>query len=271
MARAGPARYIRAMTRHIKLEGVDNLRDYGGYATVCGRGLKPGLLYRSAQHHQATDADLQAMQGLGLEVIVDLRRAEERARSPSRRPPGFSGRVIDNDIGDADHGWEAMLRGQDPTVELFRTQSLAWYQNSPFEPRHVDLFTRYFAVLAEVEGPVLIHCAAGKDRTGLLAALTHHVAGVHQDDMLADYLLTNTLDFHEVRAPAIAKLITSLSGSAPSDAAVRAAMSVEARYLEAALAAIEARYGSVDAYLEQALGVDSTQRSAFEAKYLGSL
>ena len=255
--------------RHIRLEGIDNLRDYGGYATACGRGLKPGLLYRSAQHHQATDADLQALAALQLAVIVDLRRAEERVRSPPRRHPGFEAQVIDNDLGDADQGWEDMLRGQDPTVELFRTKSLAWYRTAAFEPRHVDLFARYFAALAEADGAVLIHCAAGKDRTGILAALTHHVAGVSRDDMLADYLLTNSLDFHEVRAPTIARMIAELSGGTPSDEAVRAAMSVEEHYLEAALAAMQARYGSVDGYLEQALGLDARLRSAVEEKLLG--
>jgi len=257
------------MTRHIKLEGLDNLRDYGGYATACGRGLKSGLLYRSAQHHQATDTDLEALEALGLAVIVDLRRADERKRAPSRRYPGFTGEVIENDIGDSDLGWEDMLRGRDPTVELFRTMSLEWYRTSPFEPRHLDLYARYFAALAAVDGPILIHCAAGKDRTGILAALTHHMAGVSRDDMLADYLLTNTLDFHKVRAPTIAAMITKLAASAPSDEAVRTAMSVEPHYLEAALEAMTARHGSVDGYLRDALGVDARRRAGFEARLLG--
>ena len=257
------------MNRAIKLSGIDNLRDFGGYATACGRGLRPGRLYRSAHHHGATDADLEALAGLRLAVIVDLRRAEERARQPSRRHPGFAGQVIENDIGDADGGWEAMLRDQEPTAELFQRESLAWYRGCAFEPRHVDLYARYFAALAETDGPVLIHCAAGKDRTGLLAALTHHVAGVHPDDMLADYLMTNHLDFHEVRAPSVAAMIATHSGRAPSDEAVRAAMSVEARYLETALEAIVARYGSIDAYLDRALGFDSARRAAFESRLLG--
>ncbi len=257
------------MTRVIQTLGLDNLRDFGGYDTACGRGLKAGRLYRSAHHQNATDDDLQALSALNLAVIVDLRRIEERKRFPSRRPQGFAGQVIDNDLGDVDQSWEASLKGQDPTVELFRNKSLEWYRRAPFEERHIDLFARYFAALAEVDGAVLIHCAAGKDRTGLLAALTHHMAGVHRDDMLQDYLLTNRLDFHERRAPVIAGLIQEFSGRAPSDAAVRAAMQVEASDLDIALKAIEARYGSIDAYLAEALGVDAARRAAFEAKYLG--
>ena len=257
------------MTRVIMTEGVDNLRDFGGYATACGRGLKTGLLYRSANHQRATDADLEALAALELAVIVDLRRAEERQRFPSRRHPAFSGRVIDNDIGDADHGWEEMLRGREPTVELFRSHSLDWYRRAAFEPRHIDLFTRYFDALARADGPVLIHCAAGKDRTGLLAALTHHLAGVHRDDMLDDYLMTNRLDLHSRRGKVIAALIADYTGMVPSDAALRAAMGVEASDLQLAIASIEDRCGSLDAYIEQVLQVDGSKRAAFEARYLG--
>ena len=257
------------MTRVINTQGVDNLRDFGGYATACGRGLKTGRLYRSANHQHATDEDLEALAALNLAVIVDLRRTEERERFPSRRHPGFAGQVIHNDIGDADRGWEAMLRGQDPTEALFRSKSLEWYQRAAFEPRHIDLFSRYFAALVEADGPVLIHCAAGKDRTGLLAALTHHLAGVHADDILDDYLLTNRLDLHSRRGKVIAALIAEYTGVVPSEAALRAAMGVDAGDLEVALTSMIDRCGSLDAYLEQVLGVDAEKRAAFEARYLG--
>ena len=257
------------MTRVIPAQGVDNLRDFGGYATRCGRGLKSGRLYRSAHHQHATDEDLEALAALNIEVIVDLRRAEERARHPSRRPEGFSGRVIYNDLGDAESGWEHMLKGHDPTAAFFRDRSAEWYQKAPFEPRHVDLFSRYFAALIEAEGPVLIHCAAGKDRTGLLAAFTHHIAGVSRADMMQDYLLTNEMDLHGRRGVMIARLITEYTGVTPTEDAVRTAMGVQACDLETAIVAIEARYGSIDAYLDEVLGVDSGKRSAFEAKFLG--
>ncbi len=257
------------MTRAIKLTGIDNLRDFGGYATACGRGLRRGLLYRSAHHHGATDEDLEALAALNLAVIVDLRRKEERSSQPSRRHAGFAARVIENDIGDDDGGWEAMLRGREPTAALFHQESLAWYQRCAFEPRHVDLYARYFAALAQADGPVLIHCAAGKDRTGLLAAFTHHVAGVSREDMLADYLMTNDLDFHQVRASAIAAIIARHSGHTPSEEAVRAAMTVQASYLATALEAIQARCGSVDAYLEQVLGLDPALRVVVQARLLG--
>ncbi len=257
------------MTRILELEGVPNFRDYGGYATACGRGLKPARLYRSGNHHRATDADLEAMAGLGLAVIVDLRRRAERDREPSRRWPGFAAEVIENDIADVGKPWEEELKGADPTVDFFRACSRGWYQRNPFEPRLIDLYSRYFTAVADTEGAVLIHCAAGKDRTGLLVALTHHLAGVHRDDLVEDFLLTNRVVSQGVHASLVAELITRHTGRAPSDEALRTAMGVHAGDLEAAFEVMGERYGSLDGYLETALGVDARKREAVAARLLG--
>jgi protein tyrosine/serine phosphatase len=257
------------MTRMIELEGVGNLRDFGGYATACGRGLRAGRFYRSGHCAQATDADLEALAGLKLAVVVDLRRPEERERQPSRRWDGFDAVVITSDLGDVDRGWEQMLPGNDPTPAFFDELMMGWYRRAPFGPRMTHLYSSYFDAMAGNDGGVLIHCAAGKDRTGLLAALTHHLAGVSRDDLIEDYLLTNSAPSQAQMAPRIGHLIEKLTGQAPSDEAVRTAMGVRAGYMQVALDAIEARYGSIDAYLEQALGVDAARRRAFEARHLG--
>ena len=113
---------------------------------------------------------------------------------------------------------------------------------------------------------MLIHCAAGKDRTGFLAALTHHLLGVHRDDMVEDYLLTNTAVDLVGRAPSIARQLHKMTGRVASDDAVVAFLGVEPAYLEAAFAEVEARHGSLDAYLAQALGVDAALRARIEAR-----
>ena len=100
----------------------------------------------------------------------------------------------------------------------------------------------------------------------MLAALTHHLLGVARDDMVEDYLLTNAAVDLEGRAPAIARQLQDMSGSLPSHDAVVAFLGVEAAYLETALDAIAARHGSVDRYLEQALGVDAVLRDRITAR-----
>ena len=113
---------------------------------------------------------------------------------------------------------------------------------------------------------MLIHCAAGKDRTGILAALTHHLVGVHPDDIVEDYLLTNSAYNFEQRLPLMADYIAREVGRPLQLAAVRTAMGVHADYLASAFAAIIARYGSIDAYLRDALGVDAAHRARVEAR-----
>ncbi len=253
------------MNRRVDLEGVENFRDYGGYAGAGGRRLKTGRLYRSAGHAQATEADLAAIAALELAVIVDLRRPDERLRDPARRPSAFSGELIDNDEETLDD-WRAHITRGDLSEAGFRRYMVDYYRKAPFEPRHVDLFSRYFRALGQSEGAILIHCSAGKDRTGILAALTHHLAGVHQDDIVHDYLLTNDPERLARRLPTVVKIIADLSGRAPSEDAVRVAMGVEAHYLATAFAAIEARFGGVDSYLEQALGVDPPLRAKLETR-----
>src|SRR5579864_1735164 len=258
------------MTRHLRFEAVENFRDFGDYPTAAGRRLKKGRLYRSASHGCATDADLEAIEALNLAVIVDLRRPGERERDPERRPTGFQGQIIENDQGEADGDdpWWTFVRSCDLSEEAFRGYLLEYYREAPHKERHIDLFARYFQALANSEGPVLIHCAAGKDRTGILAALTHRLTGVHGDDIVEDYLLTNNPERIAARAPMVAQMISEATGRTATDAAVRAAIGVEAEYLAEAFAAIEAAHGSTEAYLERVLGVDAALREALEARLL---
>jgi len=258
------------MTRQVTLEGVENFRDFGDYATAGGRRLKKGLLYRSAAQGRATQADLETIASLNIAVVVDLRRRGERLRDPARRYPAFAGQIIENDLGDDEEdSWQAHIRGSDLSEASFRNYLLAYYRDAPFEARHIDLFGRYFHAVAKADGAVLIHCAAGKDRTGILAALTHHLAGVPSADILADYLLTNDPRRVASRAPMVANAIEEIAGRAPTMNALKVAMGVEPAYLQAALSAITERHGSVDAYLEGALGVNRAARDLIEARLLG--
>jgi protein tyrosine/serine phosphatase len=257
--------------RIVDLEGVMNFRDYGDYATAAGARIRPGRLYRSAHHGRATEADLETIRRLAIAVVVDLRRPQERLHEPSRRPAGFTGQVIATDLGADEAGdpWWDFVRDSDLSEDAFRDYLVMYYRQAPFDARHLDAFARYFAALGETDGPVLIHCAAGKDRTGILAALTHYLIGVHTDDILADYLLTNTAIGMDQRIPLMLQAVHETIGRTPSEAAARVAMGVEAAYLDGALEAIKAKYGALDRYLTDALGVDAALKARVEAQLLG--
>ena len=257
------------MIRRWALEGIENFRDFGDYQTVDGRRLKKGRFYRSASHGRATDRDLETIAGLDFALVADLRRKSERDRDPSRRPPGFRGQVIENDIGnEGEDSWMVHVRDSDLTESSFRNYMLGYYRTAPYEERHVDLFSRYFKALAEVDGPVLVHCAAGKDRTGILVALTHHIAGVHRDDIFEDYLLTNNPERLAARMPMIAKAMEEIAGRAPTEAVMQVALGVDADYLHTALSVIEDGHGGLDSYIEHALGVDPALRATLRDRLL---
>jgi protein tyrosine/serine phosphatase len=256
--------------RILSFQGVENFRDYGDYAVVAGRAIGRGRLLRSAHHARATDADLEQFAGLDVEVLVDLRRRAERTAQPNRLPPGFRGRIIES--GDVDEG-EAphvtFLKSTDLTEAAVRGFMVETYRGLAFEPRHVELFSRYFEALGQARGAVLIHCAAGKDRTGVLAALTHVLLGVHEDDLMADYLLTNAAARLDARAPEIAQVIARTYGREPSLVAVRAFLGVEPEFLHAAFAEISSRHGSLESYLESVLGVGPDLRDRIGARLCG--
>jgi protein tyrosine/serine phosphatase len=257
------------MDRHIDFEGIENFRDFGGYATACGRGLARGKLYRSGHHSAATDADLARLKALGIAAIVDLRHPKEREREPSRRWDACEARVICNDIASERPDWVEKLHDKPLTADWFYEDGLDFYRDGAFEPRHVDMFRRFLHAAGESEGAVVVHCAAGKDRTGIACALLHHVAGVHRDDLMADYLLTNDESRIERKIAQVGPWLETNVGRRPSDEALRVAVSVFPAYLETTFAAMEARCGSVDGYLEQVLGVDAALRERVHARVIG--
>jgi len=245
--------------RVLPLAGVHNFRDYGGYAARGGR-LRAGRLYRSAQHRDATDADLVRIDALDLAAVVDLRGESERRAAPCRRGPRFQARVVfvaDETSGLAPHLEAARTID---TSEEARAVMRASYAGMPFRPKLLEILRLYFEALETAEGPVLVHCLAGKDRTGVAVALFHAMMGVHADDIAADYLLTNTAGNIEARIESGGKVIRANFGQHLSDAAVRALMSVEQSYLDAAFGAIIERHGGIDAYLAEQLGVTPQRR-----------
>ncbi len=255
------------MTPHV--ESIENFRDFGGYDTACGRGLKRGVLYRSANHAYASDDDIEVLGQLGVKAIVDLRRPMERQREPSRRWIDFDAHVVENDHEPEGSDWSHLMAASHKVdADWFREDSLSFYRATPYDPRYVDLFSRYFQILAETEGAILVHCSAGKDRTGMICALTHHLAGVHQDDIRADFLATNHEGRMQKRIDFLGPWIRNTAGKEVSEDALKVAVSVHESYLDAAFAQITMTSGSFDAYLSGVLGVDSRRRAQIAARIL---
>ena len=170
----------REQTRRLAWEGLLNARDLGGYPAQGGRETRWGALVRSDSLAALTEAGRAALAGYGVRAIVDLRLTDEIDRHPNPfAEPGDHGIVYSN-VSIIDPAVES------PPERLTLAQSYLWM---------LDRFHRAVAEVMRVianapEGGVLIHCAAGKDRTGLVAALLLGVVGVAPETIAADYALT---------------------------------------------------------------------------------
>lgn len=263
--------------RIISCEGIFNLRDYGGYPVAGGGRLRRGLLFRSGQHRDATDADLDNIDALALGTVVDLRGGSERQHSPCRRPVSFTAEVIGTDQETVDPAMAAAAAaaasGEERARPVFaETHEVldsmrAVYAGMPFRPVLIDLFSRYFKSLAERDSASLIHCMAGKDRTGFAVSLFHHVAGVHVDDAMEDYLATNQApgreEWIERSLVHAGKMRDTLSPDV-----IQVMFGVDASYLESAWKAVREECGSVDTYLDKVLGVDAGLRKAIRERFI---
>jgi protein-tyrosine phosphatase len=251
-----------ADTRVLPLTGVHNFRDYGGYAVDSGGRLRTGILWRSAHHEQASDDDLAAIDALGIDTVVDLRGDDERAAHPCRRSTNFSARVMfapGNTAGLAPHLAAAKAN---ITAEVARERMIATYEGMPYRPVLVESLKLYLAALAEYDSPSLVHCVAGKDRTGFAVALVHRLLGVHEDDVMADYLLTNVAGRIDERVEQGARVIRANYGAEIKDDAIRTLMMVSPAYLDAAFSAMRERHGSLAQYAEDVLGMTPEMQDA---------
>ncbi len=248
--------------RVLMLEGVHNFRDFGGYAVAGGGRLKRGHLWRSGQHFGASDADLARIAALGLADVFDLRSSKERETHPCRRPDGFTAAIYlseDPTVIAAPHVAAAATTRQRDAASV-REGMRRNYGAIAFRPELIAMMRRYLGVLAAGQGPSLVNCMAGKDRTGIAVAMIQLAAGVHRDDVIADYMLTNTAGDVEARIAAGAETIKAVARRMDPEI-LRVIMGVEPEYLESAFAMIGEKHGSIDGYLRDVLGVDAALRA----------
>ncbi|MAT52417.1 MAG: protein tyrosine phosphatase [Porticoccaceae bacterium] len=247
--------------RVLPLAGACNLRDLGGYPTTDGRRVKPGVLFRSGVMSYFYPEDHATLHRLGMRTICDLRRADERNKEPTRWPAEVQIIAWDDE---PHHEAQSELSWEDSTTpEDARNTIIGLYRAMP---NWLNVRLRgIFEQLAEGNVPLVFHCAAGKDRTGLSAALILHTLGVPRETILDDYELTNTaVDLGAFMLKHHKAALGLTDGEHPlqtMDPGVREVlMKADRDYLSAALDQIERDYQHIDNYVEDRLGVDNAMR-----------
>jgi protein-tyrosine phosphatase len=235
--------------RHVILEGCLNLRDLGGYPTADFRQVRQGCLFRSDELCALTTGDLHAISNLGVQVVFDLRNDLERSRRPNRLPPRIE--VLERQSPGSDEGRT--------TEERVAGGDLPERDDSYMTAMYVDLLTRLapeLRILVERAAdaparPLLFHCAAGKDRTGIAAALLLGLLGVSDEIILDDYELTTTLAAPR-RLEAMQPLLREHH---VSEQRVRPLLEVRRVVLASALAHVYQEWGSFEHYAIDVLRV----------------
>ena len=246
-----------------RLASADNFRDVAGpgagYPTVDGGRVRRGVFYRSNELQLTTDEILDAT-GLGLTDVLDLRTGEEVEAHPDAVLPGATWHHLDV-LGIPLDDVVALEDGAEATALMHRV-----YRAFVDDPAARVAFGTLLARLGAGTGPQLFHCTAGKDRTGWAAALLLHVAGVDDDVVLADYLLTN--DYARAsRARYLALVETALG--ADKVEVYEHVLRADGAYLATAYDAVAAAYGSLAGYLADGLGLDDAALARLRARLIG--
>jgi len=275
---------LRKMTlphHNIKLESAPNFRDFGGLNGADGRQIRVGKLYRSEALSRLSDADMHHIIGLNIELVVDLRTTDERVRSRNRWPESGIVEIITGlDAKELNavtlFGWRERIA--DPTFDA--PGARLWMQDAYAKMPYLfsGFLTTVFKRLSTVapsptySAPnpiptILLHCTAGKDRTGFMSAMLQLALGVSHNDVMQSYLLTR-----ERKSPE--QLLQTLlhqelaQASDTSRAALLTIADVDADYLSHALRTIETDFGSLHTYFMQACDMNTAKLQQLQTNLL---
>ena len=219
--------------------------------------------------HQLTTEDYKALHDLGICLICDLRSDYEREKKPTTWPahmlPTTLIMDVNADLRANNSEMYDMLRA-DPTERGVQTLFAHVYSMVPEAlTKHLSKF--FNAITEDEKLPLILHCSAGKDRTGVLSAVLLLALGVSREVVVADYMKTNDYrDAAQLKAKIYELMVPELK-EPPSDAMVEMMAGVETKYIETTIDSIESRYGKVKDYL-LAAGVGELQLAKFRALML---
>ena len=240
--------------RHIPLKGASNFRDLGGYAGHEGRTVKWRKIFRS-DHLAALDAtDLSQLQNLGVHRSFDFRGIQE-SQAQSYAWPDIQRHSLSIEPTVVQRLQAQHLTGKPLTAADALDAMQTTYRDFVRSDSH--RFAQLFEHMLDKPDPLLFHCTAGKDRTGLAAALVLSALGVSETDIWKDYLLTNQLYKRN-----------STGANTLSPNVLKIVWEVQESFLKSSLEEINAHHGNIQNYLSSKLGLTAAAQAKLQSLYL---
>jgi Protein tyrosine/serine phosphatase len=254
----------------IILQNVVNFRDFRGYKTRDNRKVKKGLVYRSAGFYTATEKDMETIFGFGIKHIVDFRETAEFVKSPDDFPPNIIiheiPAIIENDYTQNKTLNFFELLHSDIDIEGIYLANDFLREVYEFIAFDNKAFAKVFELIEKKEVPILFHCAGGKDRTGVMAALWLLLLGVDYATIIEDYLYSN--EYIERSGYAAEQIKIKNITNPEAIKAVYDMVGVKEEYLATTLATITEKYGSMEEYFFQEYGLDERKIADIRDFYL---
>ncbi len=254
----------------IPFKGTSNFRDMGGYRTKDGRRVKWNIFYRSDELAGLTEEDMEYLKGLGIKTIMDYRSKGEVNAKPDPIIEGIENVNISGmkslDNKDVNFDMISLIKESKNLEALGKPEELLknGYLEMVFENEAFKKLMEYIEYPDKM--PIIQHCTAGKDRTGIGSALILLALGVPEETVVEDYLLTNV--YRSNLNDALIKSFGNLLKDENSIEIFKAFMEVKKEYIECALDTIKQRYGSIDEYLEKEYGINEEKRVKLQQNYL---
>lgn len=255
LARGAKARPVAAATqaahsRVLPLEGGQNFRDLGGYRTRDGRMVRWGVLFRSGAMNQLTPADFAYLGRLGIRTVCDFRSTDERNAAPVKWPGSVTPQVFADDYKMDMSGWDFRAAGTWTGAQARAAMAASYPQTlTHFNGQ----YRRMFRQLLAGQVPLAFNCSAGKDRTGVAAALILTALDVPRETVIADYLLSNRY-FDPAKAMSADDPATAVWKRLPPEV-LQTMMGVDRSYIEAVFRVVDAHRGGATGYLRDELGL----------------
>jgi protein-tyrosine phosphatase len=252
----------------LRLEGAPNFRDLGGLTATDGRRLRPRLLFRSEGPGYFNQNDQATLRSLGVRTVCDLRSDGERSAHPNHwcgdAPLLNVGIPIDARVL-GNKAWELMQA--DPTAAGARAAMA--YNYRAIGRTIADPFRRLIDhLMTPRKVPLLVHCTAGKDRTGVVVALLLHALEVPADQIEADYLLSSRFAVGTALPAAVRKMFGDLGIVDPPPELTALIVGVEAAYLELAMDEMLRGIETLERFFEERIGLDRSRRAALQEIFL---